>query len=423
MWNEDWASQAVCRQSEPDELFVRGAAAAPRQDGVRGVPRPHRVPGRGARQPDGVGRVGRHDRARAPGAPPQASERHLVAHAARDRDERPRRPRRGRSRPEHRSARREQRSVAQLQRWLAEQLPDRAQPVEVVHVRGQRRQDGRRHVGVSSSRSSGAAGSRARRCAPGRRAAGAARPSSRPPMTSRPAARSRSTPAIARSADRSPSGGRLARLTTSPASGIRSSSSRSTKYAASRSASGSGAATTRNAVPSAWSSSKVVCARCRNPPNSVSNAATNVCMSRSTCAPRILVSALVTSPSPAVISRAGPLGRRQQQPDEPAVEEAGEPLGGVEEVQRDARRRGVDDDQVPAAGAAGVLVRAGRASPSPCTPGCPRTSSTAPRRTGWPGSARPSPGWPGSRPPRRRCASCPASSRRGRPRRCRPSSS
>jgi WhiB family redox-sensing transcriptional regulator len=25
MWNEDWASQAVCRQSEPDELFVRGA--------------------------------------------------------------------------------------------------------------------------------------------------------------------------------------------------------------------------------------------------------------------------------------------------------------------------------------------------------------------------------------------------------------
>ena len=32
----------------------------------------------------------------------------------------------------------------------------------------------------------------------------------------------------------------------------------------------------------------------RKPPNSVSNAATNVCMSRSTCAPRTLVSALVT---------------------------------------------------------------------------------------------------------------------------------
>src|SRR5919112_6202379 len=25
-WNEDWASLAQCRQSQPDELFVRGAA-------------------------------------------------------------------------------------------------------------------------------------------------------------------------------------------------------------------------------------------------------------------------------------------------------------------------------------------------------------------------------------------------------------
>ena len=25
MWNDDWASQAVCKQSSPDELFVRGA--------------------------------------------------------------------------------------------------------------------------------------------------------------------------------------------------------------------------------------------------------------------------------------------------------------------------------------------------------------------------------------------------------------
>ena len=25
-WNEDWASQGQCRGSEPDELFVRGAA-------------------------------------------------------------------------------------------------------------------------------------------------------------------------------------------------------------------------------------------------------------------------------------------------------------------------------------------------------------------------------------------------------------
>ena len=25
MWNEDWASQAACRVSQPDQLFVRGA--------------------------------------------------------------------------------------------------------------------------------------------------------------------------------------------------------------------------------------------------------------------------------------------------------------------------------------------------------------------------------------------------------------
>ena len=53
----------------------------------------------------------------------------------------------------------------------------------------------------------------------------------------------------------------LARLTTSPASGISSSVSRSTKYAASRIASGSGAATTKKAVPSAWSSANVFSAR------------------------------------------------------------------------------------------------------------------------------------------------------------------
>ena len=233
-----------------------------------------------------------------------------------------------------------------------------------------------------------------------------------------PAARSRSTPAIARSADRSPSGGRLARLTTSPASGIRSSlqplhevrrlaqrvglraprprGTPSRRPGAARRSAGPAAGTRRTA--------------CRT------RSRTSACRA-APAPPRILVSALVTSPNPAVISRAGPLRRRQQQPHEPAVEEAGEPLGRVEEVQRGARGRGVDDDQVPAAGACGRPGRAGRASPSPCTPGCPRTSWRRRRRTGWPGSAAPSPGWPGSRPPRRRCASCPASSRRG----CRPS--
>ena len=26
MWNEDWATQALCNETRPDELFVRGAA-------------------------------------------------------------------------------------------------------------------------------------------------------------------------------------------------------------------------------------------------------------------------------------------------------------------------------------------------------------------------------------------------------------
>jgi WhiB family transcriptional regulator, redox-sensing transcriptional regulator len=26
MWNEDWASQAACKNQQPDELFVKGAA-------------------------------------------------------------------------------------------------------------------------------------------------------------------------------------------------------------------------------------------------------------------------------------------------------------------------------------------------------------------------------------------------------------
>ena len=103
-----------------------------------------------------------------------------------------------------------------------------------------------------------------------------------------------------------PAAGRLARLTTRPANGIRSSVSRSTKYAASRNASGSGAATTTNAVPSACNSANVSSARERNPPNNVSNAATNVCMSVSTWAPMILFNAPVITPSPIVISRAGP---------------------------------------------------------------------------------------------------------------------
>lgn len=88
-----------------------------------------------------------------------------------------------------------------------------------------------------------------------------------------------SAAASARSADSWAAPLPCTRLRTRPASGIRSAARRSTKYAASRSASRSGAATTRKAVPGAWSSLYVASARVRNPPNIVSIAATNVCTS------------------------------------------------------------------------------------------------------------------------------------------------
>ncbi|CAA9357988.1 MAG: Transcriptional regulator, WhiB family, partial [uncultured Nocardioidaceae bacterium] len=59
--------------------------AEPGEADVRRLPRAHRVPRRGSGQRDGVGCLGRHDRAGAPGDPPQASERHLVAAALRGR--------------------------------------------------------------------------------------------------------------------------------------------------------------------------------------------------------------------------------------------------------------------------------------------------------------------------------------------------
>ena len=74
----------------------------------------------------------------------------------------------------------------------------------------------------------------------------------------------------------------------------------------------------------------------------------------STCAPMIRVMTLVNSADRArqhlEVGLAAGLGRGEQDADHAAVEEGRQPLGGVEEVQRRAGRRGVDDDEVVVAG-------------------------------------------------------------------------
>ncbi|CAA9372430.1 MAG: Transcriptional regulator, WhiB family, partial [uncultured Nocardioidaceae bacterium] len=59
--------------------------AEPGQAALRRLPGEDRVPRRGPRQPDRVGRVGRHDGAGASCGPAQAPQRRVLASAVRDR--------------------------------------------------------------------------------------------------------------------------------------------------------------------------------------------------------------------------------------------------------------------------------------------------------------------------------------------------
>ena len=162
------------------------------QAAVRRVPGAHRVPRRGPRQPDRVGRLGRHDRARAPGPPPpppNASWRAVLetrSRAAR------RRGRQRRRLTRHRLSRRQRRSTLP-----GEQLADPTQAVEVVHVAGQRRHDRGRHLRVRRREPVAQPRLPLDHAGPGRRAAAAAPRSASPGRRSR----SRSAAAIASSAD------------------------------------------------------------------------------------------------------------------------------------------------------------------------------------------------------------------------------
>ena len=132
--------------------------------------------------------------------------------------------------------------------------------------------------------------------------------------------------------------------------------------------------------------------------------------------PRILDSAPVTMPRPAVMILAGPAGGSQQQPDEPAVEERRQPLGRVEEVERRPRRRRVHDDQVVGAVRLGVALELAQLLHRHVLLGTGERARQRDVERVLQDLLAPSPASPGSPRPRRRSASCRASSRRASPR-------
>ena len=407
---QDWTTLSACRTGDPDELFVTGAAQNRAKAGLPRLPRPHRVPRRRARQPGRVRRLGRHDRARAPRpAAPPPGRHELVGAAAVP----PRRRTRGPSRP-------------------AEPAAGRLRPV----WRGRRRSDGRRR---GRRRPTAARPGRARRPAgrptsttgtPGcarvnRSCSRASRRGQRDPPGVQPQHRGRER-AVAALLERLGRGQRAlrgqltaaaercTRLTTSPASGICSAASRSTKYAASRSASRSGAATTTNAVPVRL---EQVVRRLRALPEPAEHR-----LERRDELRQVLEHVGADDPGehvgedadrPAVTTlqvdlaaglgraRAGsaPSGRRGRSSAAAGAsrKSSAERVGGVSTTTRSYVAGGRP---------------AGSASPSPCTPASRRRRTRAPGRRGWPGSRRPCPARRGRPRAGRTSASCRASSRR-----------
>ena len=120
--------------------------------------------------------------------------------------------------------------------------------------------------------------------------------------------------------------------------------------------------------------------------------------------------AFMARPTAPVTSSSDAATGRQQQPPQPAVHEAAQPFRRVEEVERVARRRGVDDDEVPLV----LGEQADPASPSPCTPACRRATWRRSDRTGCPESLAPVRSGVLDRPSRRTCGACRASSRAAR---------
>ena len=383
-WNEQWADSAACKGARPDELFVRGAAQNRAKQLCGAVPGADRVPRGGSRQQHRVGRLGRDDRARAPCAAAPPPERHLLAHVCSRQPASSTSP----SRPHGCERGRLKRHQRRAGRRLRRGEPPAGSGVPTSTWRSESRSctsvgERRARSPVGTCRVAAGEPSRSARSRLIRPSRSRVQPQQR--RVTRRLARSSSRSArcpgrLGRQADRHRRA--VTRLSTRPASGICSSASRSTKNAASRSASASGEAITTKAV---W---------------------------------RVLQDLVgLVGPSPEAAEQRVERGDErldvaQHLPAEHLGDRVGDdvhaddkiragPLAGTSSslISRPSRN---DDSRSGASrkssadrdGGVSTTIRshrpltrpprraAGRASPSPCTPACRRTSSTAPGRRG-----------------------------------------
>ena len=191
MWIEDWAPRPRAAGSSRTQLFVRGAEQNKAKQVCAGCPvRTECLAEALDNQIEwGVwGGMTERERRALLRRRPNASWR-AVLEAARERSG---------SRQACRLTARPYPASTGVRSASGQQLADLAQPVEVVHVAGQRRHHGGRHLSGARPRTARAAAPRARPAGPGRRAAAAARRSATSGVAACAAA---SAAAIASSAD------------------------------------------------------------------------------------------------------------------------------------------------------------------------------------------------------------------------------
>ena len=198
----------------------------------------------------------------------------------------------------------------------------------------------------------------ARRRAPRARAPRSRRGPRAPRPAPRPARRARAP---------SSSGAACMRLTTRPPNGIRASRSLRWKKIASSTGSWRGEVTIRNVVPGSASSAPTRSARATKPSIMPPSARKKTDRSSSRSTPVTRRSSPNATPVPRAEDPPAEAGGAQEDLDRAALEEAGEARGRVEEVERVARRRRVEHEQVEVAarvevvelGDRGELLRAG----------------------------------------------------------------
>ena len=81
-WIEDWPAVAACRTTDPDALFVQGAAQNRAKTFCMGCPGAHRMFGGRIGQRCRIRGLGRNDRARAPRIAAPPTDCYVVASTA-----------------------------------------------------------------------------------------------------------------------------------------------------------------------------------------------------------------------------------------------------------------------------------------------------------------------------------------------------